>query len=101
MQKGEIMMKKRLLPFIFIISMMLCGCTNSATQEEIDLVEALYADEVWLRDENQQNITDEFKEEYLDDYQNKKYHEIYEEMMKYDPTFIMDSDGNNIKINNK
>ena len=99
MQRGEIMMKKRLLPFIFAISMVLCGCTNSATQEEIDLVEALYADEVWLTDENRHNITDEFKEEYYDDYQNKKYHEIYEEMMKYDPTSIKDLDGNNIKIN--
>lgn len=94
------MMKKRLLPFIFVISMVLSGCNSeSATQKEIDLVEALYADEVWLTDENQQNITDEFKEEYYDDYQDKKYHEIYEEMMKYDPTSIIDSDGNNIKIN--
>ncbi len=94
-------MKKKRILSIFTISMILCGCTNSATQEEIDLVEALYADEVWLTDENQQNITDEFKEEYLEDYQNKKYHEIYEEMMKYDPTSIMDLDGNRIKINNE
>lgn len=95
-------MKKTIIPYLLLVILVLSSCSSTKpSQEEIDLVEKLYADKVWLYDESQQNITNKFKEQYFNDYQNKKYQEIYEEMMKYDPTMILDSNGNNFKINNQ
>lgn len=87
---------KKILGGILVLVLIAGGFlfNNKINSEEKELVDHLFNNEVILSNAEQEVITNQFKQQFKEMYENKKYHEIYEEMMKYNPTSIFDLNGN-------